>query len=932
MRSLLVAICCLFSASTLWADPSPFDYASLRAVQFVDAKEGWAVGDQGVIWHTIDGGKTWERQVSGTKASLRGICFLSPYQGYVVGRNELPNRVGSVGVLLMTTDGGSTWKTLSSSSMPGLQVVKFFDEKNGLAAGDHTDLFPLGVFTTQDGGLTWKPLDDEFPAIPKTWTRFVEGDAKNYVLQAGRDQYGTFKDGVLNGFSPDALVVGSAKPSWKAPVLPNSGLMHASHFVDEKLGWAVGDLGNIQHTQDGGKNWTMQKSGGQRATVLCIHAKSESTSLPLISLLSGKEGHHAAAITCNAADEQRLSAALRMVGGNFAREFDLRLQSIMQGDFIHEPVPKDMPQLLKAAQSEPVMKELITLIQQLKPEVIICDNGATLAERWILLHLTDAVKSASVSATYGEMAHTVKKVYAVAPEGEVSLDLTTFHPELGSCLLDFSEPARHLFSYQPSPSRMCFKLINSTIPGAEQHKSILQGIDLAPGGTGRRKKEESSPALIASLPLRESLCKTRREMEALFAEALTRDRTETTLVKCLELLQKVPDYSVPTVAVNMGFRFAQAGQWTAAREMFAGVAEHHAVHSEAVEALRWLVKYQSSSEVRRRLERGDFPIFQKAAFTPVEAGAIRQMSGLEEVLPKPSLKFMNPEAMRQWNQVPLDLQPKLAAFGTMYSLDMETLLPLNVVRRNLGLHARALGILQQVVPSNFTYMPTKARLMAERNILDNKPIDTPLSVHPAQMPYVGTPECVSVLGKTKPVLDGKLDDDCWKSAKPLQVPAFDLSKKGYRTKALFTHDDKFLYVALMCEHPEGQAVEPVARKEQDSDLRGHDRVELVLDLDRDYTTAYRLAVDHRGLVHDECWGDSTWNPKWFVAHQPTAKGWVAELAIPFSELSDNTPSVGSRWAMGLVRVVPGVGQESWGGYWQGQPSTTSMGLLNFKKD
>src|SRR5579862_4894378 len=38
--------------------------AALRAVQFVDGNEGWAVGDDGVILHTIDGGKNWEPQVS----------------------------------------------------------------------------------------------------------------------------------------------------------------------------------------------------------------------------------------------------------------------------------------------------------------------------------------------------------------------------------------------------------------------------------------------------------------------------------------------------------------------------------------------------------------------------------------------------------------------------------------------------------------------------------------------------------------------------------------------------------------------------------------------------------------------------------------------------------------------------------------------------
>src|SRR6266511_6387327 len=65
-----------------------FDDASLHAVQFADAKEGWAVGDEGVVWHTIDGGDTWERQTTGVRASLRSVYFLDPYRGWIAGREE----------------------------------------------------------------------------------------------------------------------------------------------------------------------------------------------------------------------------------------------------------------------------------------------------------------------------------------------------------------------------------------------------------------------------------------------------------------------------------------------------------------------------------------------------------------------------------------------------------------------------------------------------------------------------------------------------------------------------------------------------------------------------------------------------------------------------------------------------------------------------
>ena len=103
--------------------PVPFDDAAVHAVQFVDGSEGWAVGDDGVIWHSIDGGANWERQKSGTRASLRAVHFQSPYTGWAVGRLDQPGG-GSVGVMLKTTDGGLTWDEVGVNVLPGLHAVR----------------------------------------------------------------------------------------------------------------------------------------------------------------------------------------------------------------------------------------------------------------------------------------------------------------------------------------------------------------------------------------------------------------------------------------------------------------------------------------------------------------------------------------------------------------------------------------------------------------------------------------------------------------------------------------------------------------------------------------------------------------------------------------------------------------------------------------
>src|SRR4051794_39224134 len=155
VRPLLALAVTLALAVPALAQPAvAFNDAGLHAVQFVDASEGWACGDDGAVWHSIDGGKTWERQKTGTRASLRGLHFVTPYTGWAVGRIDTP--AGSVGVMLKTTDGGIQWEEVGSNIMPGLHAVRFLDDKYGFVCGDSSPAFPSGMLFTSDGGVKWR--------------------------------------------------------------------------------------------------------------------------------------------------------------------------------------------------------------------------------------------------------------------------------------------------------------------------------------------------------------------------------------------------------------------------------------------------------------------------------------------------------------------------------------------------------------------------------------------------------------------------------------------------------------------------------------------------------------------------------------------------------------------------------------------------------
>ncbi|MGG6348508.1 WD40/YVTN/BNR-like repeat-containing protein [Pseudomonas putida] len=105
---------------------------SLSAVQFVDARNGWAVGHAGVVLHSEDGGEHWSLQLDGNRAAalevqaaeasadagrlaaaqrlqadgadkpLLALSFADARHGLVV---------GAYGLAMSTADGGRSWQS-----------------------------------------------------------------------------------------------------------------------------------------------------------------------------------------------------------------------------------------------------------------------------------------------------------------------------------------------------------------------------------------------------------------------------------------------------------------------------------------------------------------------------------------------------------------------------------------------------------------------------------------------------------------------------------------------------------------------------------------------------------------------------------------------------------------------------------------------------
>jgi serine/threonine protein kinase len=90
-------------------------------VRFADARRGWLIGNNGMLWHSADGANTWSRVPTANGAPVSASCIALDSDGRF-GLAPLWN-----GIVLITTDGQSWRKTAIHDdfgySMPGAVVV-----------------------------------------------------------------------------------------------------------------------------------------------------------------------------------------------------------------------------------------------------------------------------------------------------------------------------------------------------------------------------------------------------------------------------------------------------------------------------------------------------------------------------------------------------------------------------------------------------------------------------------------------------------------------------------------------------------------------------------------------------------------------------------------------------------------------------------------
>lgn len=198
-------------------------------------------------------------------------------------------------------------------------------------------------------------------------------------------------------------------------------------------------------------------------------------------------------------------------------------------------------------------------------------------------------------------------------------------------------------------------------------------------------------------------------------------------------------------------------------------------------------------------------------------------------------------------------------------------------------------------------------------------------------PAVPLPEAECAIAAAAPVIDGRLDEPCYRAAAPL-APFRDMETgavSAVQTEGFLLRDADALYIAFRCHEPDMASVTARAR-EHDTAVFADDSVEIFLQPDPSSPDYLHLAVNAAGSRFDERQHDPSWNPAWRAAAERGAGVWTVEIAIPFSELG-LTPRTAETWRVNLCRNRPrgtDKGYSQWSCSWEGYHVPARFGRVS----
>jgi photosystem II stability/assembly factor-like uncharacterized protein len=223
---------------------------TMAAITFSDSQHGWAVGGNGLIIRTTNGGKSWELLKSPIRnqpdvrvSDLHAVHFANSSVGYVAGNKRYGNKTsdevwGSVEIFC-TKDGGETWRKCYQENLP-LSVFQ-------LATVSPARAFAvLGSYLikTDNQGETWARV----PTSAKYISSVAFAPDGTGWLVGSHGVFQTSADGGKTWKQPPSLTQDFVNREWWQVAFNSDG-----------VGLAVAEDSTVALTFDNGKTWEVQR-------------------------------------------------------------------------------------------------------------------------------------------------------------------------------------------------------------------------------------------------------------------------------------------------------------------------------------------------------------------------------------------------------------------------------------------------------------------------------------------------------------------------------------------------------------------------------------------------------------------------------------------------------------------------------------------------
>lgn len=212
---------------------------TLTDVVFATKEDGWAVGQMGIVLHSLDGGLHWLKTFDGLQANTKLVsAAAADLQNATAGTKDLAT--ANLQAAQQFLSGGP--------DVPFLNILALSPENLVLAGG-------YGMaFTSRDGGATWQSIFDEIPNPNGLHIyALLQADAGGQKGIFFIGEQGFLVRGDITNNATLAMNFTALNPPFQGSFF--GGLETPGHAL-----LLYGLQGTILRSTDGGKSWTLTTS------------------------------------------------------------------------------------------------------------------------------------------------------------------------------------------------------------------------------------------------------------------------------------------------------------------------------------------------------------------------------------------------------------------------------------------------------------------------------------------------------------------------------------------------------------------------------------------------------------------------------------------------------------------------------------------------